>query len=642
MTLVELELPEWDKVQQRDRLLGTSLTGWKDAMDMLGYTVEEENALKKVMGDTSRDEAHKYAKQLRVNTPMFATAIKPEGCWTKEFTRVTDEGILTVDEIEEISNKEEGFHDVKDKFHANGNRITKAYKNEVKDILKVKLQNGRILKVSKPHPISVNGEWVEAQDLKLEDKLDYKLGSYTNNKEHSFKDISVEGYRSDANDYPTPTEMSSELAWLIGAYWANGSFTTNNRIKFHSGHYKVNQEVQRIWKKLFNVDTSIVKSTDRDSYTQDFASVKITDWFIANGLDKYSGESMTVPKAVRMSSVNSIRSFIIGFADNDGHFHSKSFCIDTADEAFARHLQEIGEAVGFSFDISINKSRKGAYTDNYMYKLHMSRAFSNPEVIEFTNKHSIKASYQGKVETGIITSKNPYTVVGIEILEDQQTYDIEVEDEHWYYQGGLKSHNTLSQVMGGVSSGLHWSHSPYYRRTIRINAHDPLVKVAEHLDWHIHAEVGTNGKMTEEELAKPEQLEAARTKVVSFPIASGAKRTKDDISVDEQFDNYFSFQDLYTDMNTSNTITVKPREWKQAQKRVWDGWNNFVGVSFLSHDGGSYQLAPYSAITKEEYEEMMDGLQPFEPDLLYLYEQSETEADMENMESCESGVCGIR
>lgn len=206
----------------------------------------------------------------------------------------------------------------------------------------------------------------------------------------------------------------------------------------------------------------------------------------------------------------------------------------------------------------------------------------------------------------------------------------------------VKPEGTLSQVAGGVSSGLHWSHSPYYKRRIRINSSDPLVKVAQDLGWSIHAEVGTNGFMQEEDLAKPEQIEATRTLVVSFPVASGAKRTKDDISVDEQFDNYFAFQESYTDMNTSNTITVKPDEWKQAQERVWTGWDNFVGVSFLSHDGGSYTLAPYESCTEEEYSELKASMTPFEPELLQKYEQSETEADMENMDSCASGVCPIR
>lgn len=200
----------------------------------------------------------------------------------------------------------------------------------------------------------------------------------------------------------------------------------------------------------------------------------------------------------------------------------------------------------------------------------------------------------------------------------------------------IKPEGTLSQVAGGVSSGLHVSHSPYYIRRIRINASDPLVKVAEELNWTINPEVGTPGDTYKE------QMQNARTLVIDFPIKSGAKKTRNEQSVIEQFNNYFNFQTYYTSHNSSNTISIKPDEWDTARDVVWENWNDFIGVSFLAYDGGSYPLSPYEEITEEEYNTLKSKIKPFNPDLLLKYEHEKSLATEDGIESCESGVCPVR
>ena len=234
--------------------------------------------------------------------------------------------------------------------------------------------------------------------------------------------------------------------------------------------------------------------------------------------------------------------------------------------------------------------------------------------------------------------------------EEADSYSKQLRVNAPMFVTAVKPEGTLSQVAGGVSSGLHWAHSPYFIRRVRINANDPLVKVAEELDWKIHAEVGTNlngiDLYSPTELESKEAIAAAKTLVIDFPVKSGAEVTKDDISIEEQFENYFSFQSIYTEMNTSNTMTVKEEdgEWDKAKEIVLDGWDNFVGVSFLSHDGGTYTLAPYEAITEEEYNKLAKEMKPFEAELLKKYEIGETEADLSDVDDpdCSSGVCPIR
>jgi ribonucleoside-triphosphate reductase (thioredoxin) len=200
----------------------------------------------------------------------------------------------------------------------------------------------------------------------------------------------------------------------------------------------------------------------------------------------------------------------------------------------------------------------------------------------------------------------------------------------------VKPEGTISQVCGGVSSGLHWSHSPYYIRRIRISAHDPLAQAVKAMGWKVSPEVGTPGETFEE------KLKNAQTLVIDFPVASGANRTKDDVSCREQFRTYFDFQAYYTEHNSSNTIHVRPHEWVEAEEIVWRSWNNFAAVSFLAYDGGTYDLAPYEAIDQATYEKLVSEMAPFDPEVLQQFETG-TGDDFDQVESdCEGGVCPIR
>ena len=188
----------------------------------------------------------------------------------------------------------------------------------------------------------------------------------------------------------------------------------------------------------------------------------------------------------------------------------------------------------------------------------------------------------------------------------------------------VKPEGTLSQVAGGVSSGLHYSHSPYFIRRIRVSKTDALAKTVQMLGWDV-----------EEDITNPS------TVVVSFPVASGAKRTKDDVKIKEQFDNYFMFQKWYTDQNSSNTMHVRADEWEEAEQIVYQNWNEFIGVSFLSHDNNTYPQAPYEEITKEEYEERVAKMYNLDDNVLKYYD-SEEGSSLDDSEGCKDGACGVR
>ena len=194
----------------------------------------------------------------------------------------------------------------------------------------------------------------------------------------------------------------------------------------------------------------------------------------------------------------------------------------------------------------------------------------------------------------------------------------------------IKPEGTLSLVAGGVSAGLHYAHAPYFIRRIRVSSDDALAKAALALKWKAQPEVGTPGNA----------IENARTLVIDFPVASGSTVTKGDVPALKQLENYLQFQRHYTQHNSSNTITVRPDEWADLEREIVKVWDQFVGVSFLAHDGGTYQLAPYEAITKDQYEALRSVNPSFGPEMLTQFEVGES-LDTED-DDCASGACPIR
>lgn len=191
----------------------------------------------------------------------------------------------------------------------------------------------------------------------------------------------------------------------------------------------------------------------------------------------------------------------------------------------------------------------------------------------------------------------------------------------------VKPSGTISQV-AGVSSGVHFSHSPYYVRRVRVSANDPLAKamVAAGFPWD--PEIG----QTEEE---------HKTKVFSFPVKAPEGKTKYDVGALEQLELYRLIMKNYVDHNASNTIHVREEEWDDVENWVFENWDDLVGVTFLSLDDNFYQLAPYESITKEEYETMLKGQPRFSATMLNKFEDFGEEFDILD-EACDTGACPIR
>ena len=79
MSMVDFELPNWNKVQKRDRLVGCSLTGWQDLVNKLNMSRDGEEDLLGLLKNIAKIEAKNYSKALGINEPLLVTTVKPEG-----------------------------------------------------------------------------------------------------------------------------------------------------------------------------------------------------------------------------------------------------------------------------------------------------------------------------------------------------------------------------------------------------------------------------------------------------------------------------------------------------------------------------------------------------------------------------------
>jgi ribonucleoside-triphosphate reductase len=191
----------------------------------------------------------------------------------------------------------------------------------------------------------------------------------------------------------------------------------------------------------------------------------------------------------------------------------------------------------------------------------------------------------------------------------------------------VKPSGTVSQTIG-VASGMHARHAPYYIRRIRISATDSLFKMLRDQGVPYHPEVG----QTEDD---------ATTFVLEFPVKSpDGAICKDDVSALDQLEHWKLVKQSFTEHNPSVTISVGEDEWIEVASWVYKNWEIVGGLSFLPRSNHVYRLAPYEAISKEQYEEMAHRFEHIDYGKLYAYERTD-ETELKKELACVSGTCEI-
>lgn len=161
----------------------------------------------------------------------------------------------------------------------------------------------------------------------------------------------------------------------------------------------------------------------------------------------------------------------------------------------------------------------------------------------------------------------------------------------------VKPSGTVS-LLCGATPGIHYPHSQYYIRNIRLPSTSPLIEACAKANYKLEQDAYDKSSM-----------------VVSIPIQEqNFQKCKDDVSIWEQFANASDLQKHWADNQVSITITFTKGEKKDIKPCLEHFETTLKSVSLLplADSDHQYVQAPYIKITESEYAEMTSNLKPLD------------------------------
>lgn len=158
----------------------------------------------------------------------------------------------------------------------------------------------------------------------------------------------------------------------------------------------------------------------------------------------------------------------------------------------------------------------------------------------------------------------------------------------------VKPSGTVS-LLPGEPPGIHYPHSEYYIRRIRLAKNSPLVAAARDAGYVIEPVIG----------------QESSTVVIEFPVHEEyISRGKDSVSIWEQVANAAAYQRYWADNQVSITVTFNKDEARDISHVLEMFEDSLKGISFLPISEHGYKQAPYETITSQEYEARIAKLSP--------------------------------
>jgi len=586
-----------------EALLGVSITGVMDNPDILLNPDIQNRA-----GEECRKTNTKISKIIGINPAARITCVKPAGCQKAATMVSTTDGILRLDELGDVNGDSEQEKSISIYTDFKGQEITTFFVNGKQKTKKITLDSGMGLEATLSHKyrtISEDGayEWETVSNLKVGDVLPYSLGEYGGG---SYQTLNKTNYTF--NKYTPKYQMSrilqpgtlnEDVAWFLGIYFGDGSNHKGSiRISIDYNLQKGVPKLLEILKRVFGIK-AVVNKDNRDGHNGGsviVSSVELLDFLKSNGLLKEKSANVSIPQIIRRSPKSVIEAFLSGFAVADGCDKSPTLSYCTISKQLAEELVTVLRAIGRDCKLREMPPTESSYGSSMRYWVQERKSLGG-NAIKITN---YRRNYLKALSDNNLNSHFVDKVVSIEDSECL-TYDLEVSNTHTYLANSYISHNSTSCVLQ-TASGIHPHHSRKYLRRVQANKNEFAVNHFKKINpLAVEESVWSSGK-TDDVISFI--CEVPKGSILKNNLSALELLEKVKITQQNWVKSGHSAElcvDALAMHNVSNTITVKPDEWEEVTKYIYENKKYFTGVSLLSGFGDlDYNQAPFSTVLTPE------------------------------------------
>jgi len=156
----------------------------------------------------------------------------------------------------------------------------------------------------------------------------------------------------------------------------------------------------------------------------------------------------------------------------------------------------------------------------------------------------------------------------------------------------VKPSGTISLLPPEIAPGIHYDHSKWHIRRVRVASVSPLVKIMRDAGYNVEKDVKKNG-----------------AHIIDFPVKiDNFIKGKAEVTMWEQIQNAVDYQRWWCDNQLSITVSFKEEEIRDVPNVLSIYDSALKSLSFTPLDCSQYPQMVYEEITEKEYNKMVSKL----------------------------------